>query len=182
MEPEKTYWLKIVDYYDIALSTAIAFVIIFRRYLIALFRFLLLWKESIKLWNDYQSFKLEKENVMGGILGVDAILSIVGFGLNIGYGISSAISDDGKLTPADFPKFMPALIEVPSVISALPKLGAEIMELDEEDLYKVRDFVCEKAAHIPGVKEQWLLIATGAFKMGAGLLDIMAAVKKPADK
>lgn len=156
---------------------------------VAVVAFMVLWKRRIfalltLIGAVRRVYSFMKGDFMGGQYGVSAILAIAAFGLDIGYGIQASLSDDGKISPSDFPKFMPAVMDVPNLISALPNISKEFVELDEEDLFKVRDYILEKASHIPGVTDKWLDIAKGAFKVGAGLLEIMAAMKpvKSADK
>jgi hypothetical protein len=116
---------------------------------------------------------------MGGKFGVKETCDVLAVGLDIGYGVGASLQNDGKINAADIVNFMPAVMDVPPAFDGSTLIPGELSELDEEDLAKIRDFVFEKGAKIPGIKESWLKIATGAFKIGSGLLDIVAATRTP---
>lgn len=104
---------------------------------------------------------------------------VIDFGLAVGSGIAQALQDDGKITLADITKFMPAVLALPAAILDVQKVPVELKDLSQEELLEIQNHIMSQAGSIPGLDEKWLQIANGAFKIGAGLLDIFTALKKP---
>lgn len=117
---------------------------------------------------------------MGGKFGVKETCDVLAVGLDIGYGCGASIKDDGKITLSDAVNFMPAVLDIPPALENCMVIPSELTELDDEDMGQIRDFVLERGAKIPGIQQKWLRVATGAFKIGSGVVDIIGAIREPA--
>ena len=75
--------------------------------------------------------------------GIEDLKDVVRFGLKLGQGISLSL-EDGKITWGDVGSFLPAIIEVPSVISGIENVGEELRDLDDQEQAELEQLVQEE--------------------------------------
>lgn len=113
--------------------------------------------------------------------GIVETLQVIDFGLTIGKGIGQSMTDDGKITLADLPKFLPALMAVPAAIEGIQLVPVEVKDLDTAELEEIKTHIMQGAAEIPGLDAKWMSVADGALKIGFGAMQIIQALKKPVE-
>lgn len=132
------------------------------------------WERSVK----NSASLLVKENLMVGQYDIGNTLEVIALGLALTGGVIAALGDDHKINLNDIPKFSAtgALI-LPAVkdIALVPK---EIMDIQPAELERIKDFIILNGKDVPGINEKWLVIASGALKMGLGLLEMLEGFKK----
>jgi hypothetical protein len=109
---------------------------------------------------------------------VKETLEVIALGLEVARAIGASLSDDGKINFADLAKFGEVAKAIMPAIADIKLVPQEITSLNETGMEEIKIFILDRAKEIPGINEKWLTVASGALKMGMGLLEVIEAMKK----
>ena len=76
-------------------------------------------------------------------VGIQETKELLEFGFKLQQGIVNSL-EDGKMTGMDLPSFFPAIMSSTKGIGGIQKVGAELMDLTEEEKQELLTFVREK--------------------------------------
>jgi hypothetical protein len=113
------------------------------------------------------------------VYGVKETIEVIALGLAFGKAMALSFTDDGKLNLADFAKFAPVVPLFMPAVTDIKLVPQEITHINEASLEQIKSFILDNAKDIPGINEKWLQVASGALKMGLGLMEVIEAFKKP---
>lgn len=73
-------------------------------------------------------------------LGIENLKKALHVGIAVGMTTAGAL-EDKKITLAEAFSFVPHLMEIPNVVSALPQIKAEIADLDADERTALNDYI-----------------------------------------